>query len=202
MGTGHEVWLDKGDLVDALRASYAVPGLFEPVRIGGRWLFDGAVVNPVPVSVCRAMGAHFVIAVNVGNDFGAPPQAAPAHGHALAATLADTDSVEALAAAAASADPGVKPRRFARPSFFVKQNRDAPSIANVMMDAFNITQDQISRTRLAESPPDIMINAKLRTCGMFDFHRAADLIAHGRRAVLHALPEIETHLTGNLSTQI
>lgn len=201
--TGHEVWLDQGDLVQALRASYALPGIFEPVHIGGRWLFDGAVVNPVPVSVCRAMGAQLVIAVNVGNELGSPP-AGPAHDQTLAATLADTASAEALAVAAEAAglNPAGKPRRFPRPSFFVKQNRNAPSIASVMMDAFNITQDRISRSRLAESPPDILINAKLRSCGMFDFHRAADLINHGRLAVLQALPEIEAHLTGSLSSHI
>src|SRR5262247_2557464 len=68
IGTGHEVWLSRGRLVDAMRASYALPGIFRPVRIDGRWLFDGALVNPVPVSVCRALGARYVIAVNVNAD--------------------------------------------------------------------------------------------------------------------------------------
>ncbi len=52
----------------AIRASYALPGIFEPVRIGDRYLFDGALVNPIPVTVCRALGADFVIAVNVTAD--------------------------------------------------------------------------------------------------------------------------------------
>src|SRR6478736_3572503 len=68
IGTGHEVWLSRGRLVDAIRASYALPGIFRPVAINGRWLFDGALVNPVPVSVCRALGARYVIAVNVNWD--------------------------------------------------------------------------------------------------------------------------------------
>ena len=68
IGTGHEVWLSRGKLVDAMRASYALPGIFRPVRINGRWLFDGALVNPVPVSVCRALGARYVIAVNLNFD--------------------------------------------------------------------------------------------------------------------------------------
>ena len=68
VGTGHEVWLQRGPLDLAIRASYALPGIFEPVRIGDRYLFDGALVNPVPVTVCRALGAEFVIAVNVTAD--------------------------------------------------------------------------------------------------------------------------------------
>ena len=68
IGTGHEIWLSRGRLVDAMRASYALPGIFRPVRIDGRWLFDGALVNPMPVSVCRALGARYVIAVNVNSD--------------------------------------------------------------------------------------------------------------------------------------
>ena len=68
IGAGHEIWLKRGSLVEAMRASYALPGVFEPVRIGGRWLFDGAIVNPVPVSVARALGAERVIALNISSD--------------------------------------------------------------------------------------------------------------------------------------
>src|SRR4029077_21235704 len=66
--TGHEVWLTRGRLVDALRASYALPGIFPPAQIGGRWLVDGALVNPVPVSAARALDARLVIAVNLNSD--------------------------------------------------------------------------------------------------------------------------------------
>src|SRR5690348_11721834 len=66
--TGHEIWLTRGRLSDALRASYALPGIFPPVLIGGRWLVDGALVNPVPVSAARALGARLVIAVNLNSD--------------------------------------------------------------------------------------------------------------------------------------
>ncbi len=68
LATGHEIWIRDGSLVDAIRASYALPGVFSPVKIGGRWLIDGALVNPVPASVCRAMGARLVIAVSLNAD--------------------------------------------------------------------------------------------------------------------------------------
>ena len=61
LGNGHEIWLTHGPLVEALRASYALPGVFDPVKLGGRWLMDGALVNPVPVTACRALGADVVI---------------------------------------------------------------------------------------------------------------------------------------------
>src|SRR5262245_43778903 len=68
IGSGHETWLGRGYLADAIRASYAMPGIFKPVSIEGRWLFDGALVNPIPVSICRALGARYVIAVNVNTE--------------------------------------------------------------------------------------------------------------------------------------
>src|SRR5271169_1070619 len=68
IGDGHEIWLRRGALIEAIRASYALPGVFEPVKVDGRWLFDGAIVNPVPVSVARALGAERVIALNISSD--------------------------------------------------------------------------------------------------------------------------------------
>lgn len=68
LGTGQEVWLSEGGLVEAMHASFAIPGVFQPVEIGGRWFMDGACVNPVPVSACRALGADIVIAVTVNGS--------------------------------------------------------------------------------------------------------------------------------------
>src|SRR5262249_56392652 len=68
LGPGHEIWLPRGRLADALRASYALPGIFPPLRIGGRWLMDGALVNPVPVSAARALGARVGVAGHLNSD--------------------------------------------------------------------------------------------------------------------------------------
>ena len=68
LSTGHEMWLRSGPVAPAIRASYALPGIFKPVRVGGHWLIDGSVVNPIPVSACRALGARLVIAVNLGPE--------------------------------------------------------------------------------------------------------------------------------------
>jgi NTE family protein len=186
VGSGHEVWLQRGSLPLAVRASYALPGIFEPVRIGDRWLFDGALVNPVPVTVCRALGAEFVIAVNVTADT------------MYRATVIRDHSGEASATNSA---PGPFSQRHDRslddhllPRYFERRAGSAPNVATAMIDAFNIIQDRILRSRLAGDPPDATINARLETVGMFDFHRASELIDVGREAARRALPNIFSHI--------
>src|SRR6201986_4708196 len=91
--TGHEIWLTHGRLVDAMRASYALPGIFSPVMVGDRWLVDGALVNPVPVSTARAFGAEIVIAANLSSDVFAHYTTIYAHGQKPAVTIAPTPEV-------------------------------------------------------------------------------------------------------------
>ena len=174
-GTGHEIWLDRGRLVDAMRASYALPGIFRPVKIGGRWLFDGALVNPVPVSVCRAHGAQVVIAVNpVWETFG--------RGAVIPNQEARLDPVEGIDEPNPPEGNGRSAMRVLHRQFFGKRD-GAPGISSVMVDAFNIIQDRIARSRLAGDPPDITISPKLSGIGLFDFHRASEAIARGEEAV-------------------
>jgi NTE family protein len=181
IGSGHEVWLRKGDLVQAIRASYALPGIFEPLLIDNRWLFDGALVNPVPVTLCRAMGAELVIAVNLVGDT-AYRGALIADGHQA--------PKEAPENGADGGDPSLiaETRQLRRQ--FGRGANGAPGIAAAMLDAFNITQDRIARSRLAGDPPDVLINARLSKIGLFEFHRAEELIAVGREAARRALKEI------------
>jgi len=175
IGSGHEVWLRRGDLVQAIRASYALPGVFEPLRIGNRWLFDGALVNPVPVTLCRAMGAELVIAVNLIGDV--------AYRGALIADAAHAGP-EATPYGAHHAAGGELRRQFGRGA------DGAPGMVSAMLDAFNITQDRIARSRLAGDPPDVLISARLSKIGLFEFHRADEMIAAGRDAARRALNAI------------
>lgn len=180
--TGHEIWLSRGDLVESLRASYALPGVFEPVMIEGRWLIDGALVNPVPVSVCRALGADVVIAVNLVAETLARTEMAPP-----LVPPADTAPVETVRQGElAFAEAGTVTARLRG-----GETPGRPSIAQVLVDAFNITQDRIARSRLAGDPPDLTVNVKVGRIGLFEFHRAAELIAIGRDAVQKALPDLE-----------
>ena len=186
IGSGHEVWLTRGSLGEAIRASYALPGIFEPVRIEGRWLIDGALVNPVPVTICRALGADVVIAVNIISD--TLFRGTVVNGH-QAADPGPRDLQQPIELAA---EKVLTARR--RLALFGRRRDGAPGIASVMVDAYNVMQDRISRSRLAGDPPDVLIKARLEAIGLFDFHRAQDLISLGRDAARRALPDIAEHL--------
>ncbi|MFC0283694.1 patatin-like phospholipase family protein [Camelimonas abortus] len=186
LGTGNEVWLTRGSIVEAMRASYALPGIFDPVCIGERWLMDGALVNPVPVTVARALGAEFVLAINLnGNLRASRASTIPGHG--------PLDDDEAPAA-----EQEARPRGLLG-AFSAARRRDrraegAPGIGAVLVDAFNITQDRIARSRLAGDPPNLMISPRLGQIGLFDFHRAEESMRLGAEAAERALPELEEML--------
>jgi NTE family protein len=183
LGTGHEVWLNKGSLVHALQASFALPGIFRPVQINGRWLIDGALVNPIPVSVCRALGARIIIAVNLSNDIFS--KGGVIHDQeALAPPANVADGAELLGSNGRAAVHLLHRQIFGR-------GNDAPGMSAVMMDAINITQDRIARSRLAGDPPDITIGPKLGGIGLFDFHRACEAIELGARAAEKQIDEIK-----------
>lgn len=159
--TGHEVWIHQGDLVTALRSSYALPGIFEPVQCNGRTLIDGALVNPVPVSVCRAYEQALVVAVNLNYDlFGR----------------------SAVVKHAASAPGGAAP---------TAENMQRPGLPGVMVQAFNIIQDRISRSRLAGDPPDLMLHPRVNDIGLSEFHRASQAIDRGYEETRSRIPELE-----------
>jgi NTE family protein len=184
LGAGHEVWLRSGPVVEAMRASYALPGVFEPVKLGGRWLFDGAIVNPVPVNVARALGADRVIALAIGSE-----------GAGRGATLADPIVLEPPPEAVAERKPdgvldGLRRRGLWMRRAWTSDGASAPGMATVMVNTFNITQDRIMRSRLAGDPPDCMVTMKTGRFGLFEFHRAAELIDVGRAAVRRAKDEI------------
>ena len=185
VGTGHEIWLTRGRLVDAMRASYALPGIFPPVALDGRWLVDGALVNPVPVSAARVFGARLVIAVNLNSDI-----------------LGRSITMSGDNASTNGGAPGEEPperRRGLRAMFgaeralkrqFVGGAR-RPGIPTLMVDAFNIMQDRITRARLAGDPPDVMISPRLGHVGWFDFHRAQEAIDVGARSTERAFELID-----------
>jgi NTE family protein len=188
--TGHEIWLTHGRMVDAMRASYALPGIFSPVLIGDRWLVDGALVNPVPVSAARAFGAEIVIAANLSSDVFTHSTTVYSHGPKADATVTVGPELDP--------EPAPQRRGFGRlfsaertmkREFFGSAAR--PGISTVMVDAFNIMQDRITRARLAGDPPDLLISPRVGQIGWFDFHRADDLIAHGSRAAERAIESIQ-----------
>ena len=180
--TNHEIWITRGRLADALRASCALPGIFPPSRIGGRWLMDGALVNPLPISAARALGARLVIAVNLNADNFGRGTIIQDHG---------SDAEDDLRRQAALKQRrGLRGRaeRLIRWKFF--GTRDRPGLSTVMADAFQVLQDRITRARLAGDPPDVLISPRLSRINLFDFHRATETIAIGAEAADRALPSI------------
>jgi NTE family protein len=188
IGTGHEIWLTRGRLSDSLRAAYALPGIFTPVASGHRWLVDGALVNPVPVSAARALGARLVIAVNLNADlFG--------RGTTIAEYGPDDrdDAWERRVRERHGVDnPTDAERRVSRQALGTGKR---PGFATIMIEAFNIMQDRITRARLAGDPSDVTINPPLGPIGLFDFHRAAEAIDIGMQAANRALDPIEQAIT-------
>lgn len=181
-GTGREIWLNNGVLVNAISASYALPGVFRPMRINGRWLMDGAFVNPVPVAVCRAYGASIVIAVNL-------------HHSGISRTALTPLEATAHETAAALPPPqkkrGIPLLRNLRHQMFGKGNGDsAPGISRVLLDAFNVTQDRIARARLAGDPPDVTVTPRLGMMGLLEFHKGTSAIAEGYEATRRQLDDI------------
>ncbi|MBZ9677196.1 patatin family protein [Mesorhizobium sp. ES1-1] len=168
--TGHEIWLSSGSLITAMRASYALPGVFEPVNCNGRVLVDGALVNPVPVSVCRAYEQPLVVAVNLHYDlFGR----AAVIKHGAGELVVEKDAP--------------------RPGQFDPQRQSRETrlgITGVMVEAFNIIQDRISRARLAGDPPDMSLQPKLSHIGLTEFHRADEAISIGYQATMAQIGEL------------
>ncbi|MCH8322028.1 MAG: patatin-like phospholipase family protein [Proteobacteria bacterium] len=173
--SGHEIWLRDGPLIDAVQASFALPGVFEPFCHEGRWLVDGALVNPVPVSACRAMGAELVIAVNLVEDMYGR---ARAEREGLVGTGKYGVFTEFMKPQTLTSNP--LSQTFIRK--LLTHKNDSPSIFANMAASLNIIQNRLARSRLAGDPPDILIAPRAGHIGLMEFHRGAELIEIGEKA--------------------
>jgi NTE family protein len=177
---GREIWFTEGSVLDAVWASMSLPGLFPPIRNQGRWLVDGGLVNPVPVSVCRALGADKVIAVNLNG--------AIVGRHFLHRIEDEADQ----AAADGLLSMLRKTVKNYSSSLFGSNgtNDSAPGLFDAIIGSINIVQDRITRSRMAGDPPDIMLAPRLSHIGLMEFYRAREAIQEGRECVQRMLPEI------------
>jgi NTE family protein len=184
LATGHETWLRQGNLVEAMQASYALPGIFPPVQIQGRNLVDGALVNPCPISVCRAMGAHLTIAVDLHADM-IGKATKPGQNYQ---TVAGFDLFDETQVTEEQQKPFLL-NPFAKKIF--GREPGTPSLFGVMVSSLGIIQDRLTRSRLAGDPPDIHIKPMLGHIGMLEFEKADDLIRLGEEAAERMLPDIK-----------
>jgi NTE family protein len=173
LATGREIWLREGSVATAVRASIALPGLFSPQLLDERFLVDGGLVNPVPVSLCRALDAEIVIAVDLGMD--------------MLTTLQRRNGKPAVA--------GGGWRNTVGRWFGGGEDKPVlPSLADVVSNSIAIMQGRISRSRLAGEPADVLIAPRLGQLNLLDYHRGNEAIAAGRKATEHMLPLLHSLL--------
>jgi NTE family protein len=205
LSDGNEIWLREGKVIDAVRASIALPGLFTPIFREGRLLVDGGLVNPIPVSLCRAMGAEIVIAVDLnwnlvgrrsrisGDEATKVTQTAqPSHQQNTqeqSSTSLTNSIVEAIMSK-------FRPSSWSPPS--MANSSDLPSMLDVLATSLNIMQLQISENRLNNEPADLIIRPDLSGTAAMDFHRGTEAIKAGEQAARNMLPAIKKLLPSNL----
>jgi NTE family protein len=187
--SGREIWLTEGSLIQAVWASMSLPGLFPAIRYNDSWLIDGGLVNPVPVSVCRALGANIVIAVNLNGDIvGKHLGRAGTKGLEKKPNSGITKKITDLV------------NEYTNLSFLNgdEDEEQPPGLLNAIAASVNITQDRITRSRMAGDPPDIVFSPKLSDIGLLELYRAREAITEGERCVQRKLPEIE-HVMDSMS---
>ncbi|ACA87323.1 patatin-like phospholipase RssA [Shewanella woodyi] len=193
--SGQEIWFKEGDLRHAIRASCSMPGILPPVKLGERWLVDGAVVNPVPVSVSRAMDVDVVIAVDLNGQKRGRMQVLPVD------MACSKPSVEESVQAQEHQDTGFMDL-LARGRDYVTNLTDKftlgkgsnPGMLAVMSQSMDILEQRHKRARLMGDPPDICLIPDVADIGTMEFHRAEEAIAAGELAVKLARHQIEARL--------
>lgn len=183
LASGHEVWLRKGNLIESVRASFALPGVFPPVQLNHHHLVDGALVNPCPISVCQAYGARMTIAVDL-------------HADMIGKSIKPGSNFQTVAGFDLFDDQDVPPDK--QEPFLTnplthklfRREQAGPSLFGVMVSSLGIMQDRLTRSRLAGDPPDVHIKPQIGHIGMLEFEKAKDLIRLGAEAAERMMPEI------------
>lgn len=219
--SGRETWLTQGKIKDAIRCSCAIPGVMTPSFYDNQWLVDGATVNPVPVSLCRALGADFVIAIDLNSD----------KSHRIAKTKKEMQTTEVQSTQSteeempinenlelpqsefepeptneiSSVDQPLEKNAFEQLLMHGKEyfqqlgeknheENKSPNVFAVMLGCIDIMQDRITRAKLAGEPPDIVLQPKLGQYGIMEFHRASELIEEGEKCVIASKSILEYEL--------
>ena len=167
MKSGREIWITRGPILPAARASCALPGIFPPVKHRDRWMLDGGLVNPVPVSPCRALGAEVVIAVNLNAQL-------------VGAHLPRNGAAEVEHEVSAKTERAFWQKAV---DYLAKSDGENPSFFDVVASSVNIMQDRVTRSRMAGDPPEITLIPMLEDFALMDFHRAKQAIDEGRRLI-------------------
>ena len=195
LATGHEVWLRRGNLTEAMTASFALPGVFPPVYHDERHLVDGALVNPCPISPCQALGARMTIAVDLNTDLiGKASKPGQTYQTITGFDIFDNDDV-----------PPEEQKKFNSSAItrrLFRREQDKPSLFGVMVSGLGILQDRLTRSRLAGEPPDIHIKPPVGHLGLLEFEKAEELIRLGEIATERMIPEIKAAMLVLLKSDV
>jgi len=183
LDTGREIWFQDGSLINALRASIALPGMFTPVKINGRWLVDGGLSNPVPVSLCRAMGADIVIAVNLNGDIVGKHTRNHINKKESLADKNNTNDNDLWERVSTQLKNSLNERKDMILSQLFGDSIDSPGLFDVIASSINIMQDRLTRSRMAGDPPEIILSPHLSQLGLMEFDQASIAIEEGRVCV-------------------
>ncbi|MCW3174193.1 patatin-like phospholipase RssA [Shewanella subflava] len=183
--TGQEIWFRQGPLRHAVRASCSMPGFLPPVQQAGRWLVDGAVVNPVPVSLCRALDVDIVIAVDLNGYRRTQLQILPQQINSEKASVINKTAVQTEQQESGFMDLLGKGKDYiaSLTDKFALGSKSHPGMLAVMSQSMDILEQRHKRARLMGDPPDICIIPDVTDIGTMEFHRAKEAIAAGRKAV-------------------
>ncbi len=185
LDTGREVWLREGSVVEALRASVALPGLFTPAKLDGRWLLDGGLVNPVPVTLCHALGADVVIAVNLDGD------GAGGRDRLSVRDMEDPGQADENEEGLLERLTGSLRERAATVLAPFRNAEADPGLFDILARSIYIMQVRITRSRLVGDPPDVVLSPRVRHVALMEFDRAAETIEEGARTVRRMQPVLQ-----------
>jgi len=182
--TGNEIAIHKGDIIEAVRASISIPGIFTPVKKDDMTLVDGGLVNPVPVSVVREMGADFVIAIDLNHDILArrglkkPPSPKPENMEPEINEIEIPTGINKVLGVLNKKSKAVDIPALTH----VKQwmaGGQKPTIFEVLVTSITIMEEQITSARLKTDPPDLLIQPRLGHMKLLEFYRAKEAILEG-----------------------
>jgi NTE family protein len=200
--SGDEVAIRSGDAIEAVRASISVPGIFTPVRSNGRILVDGGLTNPVPVSVLHAMGADFIIAVDLNHEIVAGKNLKPllVTGNAGSAEDSSSGMFSRWVGDYRQSMKDIRQKLLAGDGPASAQFRKwispepLPNIFEVLLASINIMENNITRTRLRLDKPDVIIQPPLGHIRFLEFDRAKEIIAIGYEHTQRQLASLPPHM--------
>jgi NTE family protein len=187
--TGREIWFREGPLIEAVRASISLPGLFTPLHHQGRWLVDGGLANPVPVSLCRAMGAEIVIAVNLNGDIlGKHLRTTTERDKNRPAEVREDDLWGRITGQLMNS---LYTRKEELKNRLLGEQRNVPGLYEVLASSINIMQDRITRSRMAGDPPDVILAPRMSRLGLMEFDEAELALEEGLKEIRRMRPALE-----------